>query len=263
MGYLKLFAILILGSFLTLFERPSSAFQATSSLLAWTNAPGVSLADSAFVISAVDQPKTQLTFESKYKSLCPLEPSSLQVYIVSNQPIQQSLKHGFISPEISKEYNSVPSKSRLWIHNRPNDGLIPELLENWTTECRGRVFLKEIISTDDVSSAYGDITNQDDGALLVVFVTAPSEKLNDLYKRQLSSHGQPSSKANPSGMPSSKTGVFWRYSFLSDYIIIGALVLILLFIPPVLLGSYALMSIEASKGLKTKMVGSITEVKGA
>jgi hypothetical protein len=36
----------------------------------------------------------------------------------------------------------------------------------------------------------------------------------------------------------------------------------LLFIPPVVLGSFALQSIESPKGLKSKMVGQVSEVKG-
>lgn len=64
-----------------------------------------------------------------------------------------------------------------------------------------------------------------------------------------------------STMPSQETGVMWRYSFLSQYLIIGIFVVVLLLIPPVLLGAHALTSIESPKGLKTKMVGAISESK--
>ncbi|POV95598.1 hypothetical protein PSTT_16164 [Puccinia striiformis] len=41
------------------------------------------------------------------------------------------------------------------------------------------------------------------------------------------------------GLPGPNTGVFWRYNFLSDYLIVGVLVMLLLFIPPIILCSYS------------------------
>ncbi|KAH9448098.1 hypothetical protein Pst134EB_022085 [Puccinia striiformis f. sp. tritici] len=107
---------------------------------------------------------------------------------------------------------------------------------------------------------------------LVIFTTIPAaleaswtrERRMVIEKRGLpeSISENQSTPVTTEGLPGPKTGVFWRYNFLSDYLIVGVLVMLLLFIPPIVLGSFALQSIESPKGLKTKMVGQVSEVRG-
>ncbi|MBW0476234.1 hypothetical protein O181_015949 [Austropuccinia psidii MF-1] len=243
---------------------PTNAFLQTTSLLVWSTAPGASL--EGFLNTKPQEetivaPSSQLSFGiSSATRLCPLGLSSLIIFTLDSH--SQQLKNGFLSRQINKDYNSVPGSARVWIKNSPklsNAQFSSQLLSSWKTTCVGEVVVKQIQIDDDIESIFSQTVSTITGPRLMIFTTSPFEEISLMRRRQLSGH--PPNMLGDSNVPSSKTGVLWRYNFLSEYLIIGVLVMFLLFIPPIALGSFALLSIETPKGLKTKMIGQISEAK--
>ncbi|WAQ91714.1 hypothetical protein PtA15_15A105 [Puccinia triticina] len=248
----------------------------TSSFLAWSNAPGASLQEffgRGLPELGFPEPSQQLAFHSGSQPLCPTGTSSLIIFDLSEAEQRSTLKNQLLSSsKITQEYNSLPEPSRFWTDHFPNslaDRWSSELPMIWPSLCHGQVKITKLKIGEDLDAAFRKATQDLDEPRLVIFTTSPppldTSPSNVIDKRGLPDIMAENSSRIPlsaESLPGPKTGVFWRYSFLSDYLIVGVLVMLLLFIPPVVLGSFALQSIESPKGLKTKMVGQVSEVKG-
>ncbi|KAI7944124.1 hypothetical protein MJO28_011652 [Puccinia striiformis f. sp. tritici] len=277
-SYAKLFSTLLL-----LIGLPTNnhAFMQTSPFLAWTNAPGASLQEflgrglSEQGISGGGDGDSQLRLDSTSVPLCPSGISSLLIFDLSESEHKSNLKTGYLSPEINHEFNSVPESSKFWTNHFPNnliDRWNVEIPSIWSSMCLGQVAITQVKNGEDLNSVFHKTIEEIDEPRLVIFTTIPAaleaswtrERRMVIEKRGLpeSISENQSTPVTTEGLPGPKTGVFWRYNFLSDYLIVGVLVMLLLFIPPIVLGSFALQSIESPKGLKTKMVGQVSEVRG-
>ncbi|EFP86462.1 hypothetical protein PGT21_026774 [Puccinia graminis f. sp. tritici] len=258
-----------------LFGLPNKnhAFMETSSFLAWSNAPGASLQEffgQGLPDRGFQAATDQLTFASRSEPLCPTGASSLTIFDLSESDKRSELNNGFLSSQtITQEFNALPEPSRFWTTHFPislADRWVAELPSIWSGLCHGQVSVIKVKTGEDLDAAFLKASQEGDQPRLVILTTSPppldaSSRL--IERRGLSENISSSSKPISSeALPDPKTGVFWRYNFLSDYLIVGVLVLILLFIPPVVLGAFALQSIESPKGLKSKMVGQVSEVKG-
>lgn len=267
-------------------SRSNQAFMDTDPLLAWSNAPGASLLEFPTPSILAQDPSIanspdvhQMPLDSKLQPLCPTGSSSLFIFTLTSSVHQNNLRSGFLSSRINQEYNSISKSSRFWSNNFPIsqvDHSILDLVSTWSSLCQGDVIVKPVPGDEEIDSVFQQTTDGIDGARLVIFTTPAMISLESSIetqtrpqyheRRQLLREDLledvPTSSDNTTRLPSPKAGLFWRYNFLSDYLIIGVLVMVLLFIPPVVLGCFALQSIESPKGLRTKMVGQVSEVKG-
>jgi len=254
----------------------SHAFRQTSTFLAWSNVPGASLQEflgGGFPTELVtSEPVPQLTFASSSQPLCPTGASSLVVFDLSEYDRPSDLNSG--SSPIIHQFNSATESARFWTHHFPDSSAqrwISQLPLLWPSLCQGDVVMKKVKPGQDLDAVFRRTIQEVDEPRLVILSTSPQPLDSSGGRVRHEKRGLPgeglsmengSMPASSAKRPGPKTGVFWRYTFLSDYLIVGVLVMVLLFIPPVVLGSFALQSIQSPKGLKSKMVGQVTEVKG-
>ncbi|KAH9448114.1 hypothetical protein Pst134EB_022101 [Puccinia striiformis f. sp. tritici] len=269
-SYAKPFSTLLL-----LIGLPTNnhAFMQTSPFLAWTNAPGASLQEflgrglSEQGISGGGDGDSQLRLDSTSVPLCPSGISSLLIFDLSESEHKSNLKTGYLSPEINHEFNSVPESSNMCLGQvaitQVKNG--EDLSKFFKKKTR---YVRDDVETDTVmiifiifawvaDSVFHKTIEEIDEPRLVIFTTIPAaleaswtrERRMVIEKRGLpeSISENQSTPVTTEGLPGPKTGVFWRYNFLSDYLIVGVLVMLLLFIPPIVLGSFALQSIESLK----------------
>ncbi|EGF98574.1 uncharacterized protein MELLADRAFT_76066 [Melampsora larici-populina 98AG31] len=261
---------ILLSILVTLLESHiCSSFLHTSPLLAWSTAPGALLTnlistDFAEEYRPIEQ---ELTFGVTSNSFCPSGSSSLLILTLSSIDQQKALINGNLSPRITQAYNSASPASRIRLAHNPqntelDETVLPNLVSHWKSDCGGKVILREIKAQEDIDTIFSrEIANMP-GPYMVVCTTTTIQSLTSLDRRALRKISLAADPQKNSTMPDPHSGLLWRYSFFSDYLIIGILVVVFLLIPPVLLGSHALRSIESPRGLKTKMVGAITESKG-
>ncbi|PLW16739.1 hypothetical protein PCANC_04160 [Puccinia coronata f. sp. avenae] len=252
-------------------------FMQTSTFLAWSNAPGASLEEffgRGLPEPVISETVQQLPLDYPSTPLCPTGASSLIIFDLSESDQRANLESVLISSQINRQFNAAPESSRFWTNYLPDS-----LAERWTSElpllwpslCEGDVLEVKVRSGEDLDTVFHKTIEQVDEPRLVIMTTSPPP----LGTSTLTTRAGPIKRGLPEGtlenssmpvsskgLPGPNTGVFWRYNFLSDYLIVGIFVMLLLFIPPVVLGSFALQSIESPKGLKTKMVGQVSEVKG-
>ncbi|KNZ45564.1 hypothetical protein VP01_7g4 [Puccinia sorghi] len=220
----------------------------------------------------ISEPAPQLTFASSSQPLCPTGASSLIVFDLCEYDRPSDLNSG--SSQIIKQFNSATESARFWTNHFPDSSAqrwMSQLPLLWPSLCQGDVVITKVKPGQDLDTVFHRTIQEIDEPRLVILSTSPQPLDSSVgrvghEKRGLLVEGllmeNSSMPASSAKLPATKTGVFWRYTFLSDYLIVGVLVMVLLFIPPVVLGSLALQSIESPKGLKSKMVGQVTEVKG-
>ncbi|KAH9817694.1 hypothetical protein DFH28DRAFT_962718 [Melampsora americana] len=246
-----------------------SSFLHTSPLLAWSTAPGALLANliSNDFVEEYRPVEQELSFGVTSNSFCPSGPSSLLIITLSSTDHQSALTNGNLSPRITQAYNSASPESRIRLAHNPqntefDETVLPNLVSHWKTNCGGKVIIRAIKAREDIDTIFSREIGEMSGPYMVICTTTPIQSLTSLDRRALKKISLSTDAQKNSTMPNPHSGLLWRYSFFSDYLIIGILVVVFLLIPPVLLGSHALRSIESPRGLKTKMVGAITESKG-
>lgn len=225
----------------------------------------------------------ELSFGATSSAFCPSAPSSLIILSLSSPVHQAALTRASLSPGITRAYNSARPEARLKLAHNPGsevleESILPLLISRWKSNCGGQVIIEEVTAHDDIGqysflsrccnvhSTYPTFAEKlfsrdlmkVAGPYTAIFTTSPFREMSSLARRAL----EISHPADQLKMPAHTTGVLWRYSFFSDYLIVGILVVVFLLIPPVLLGAHALTAIESPKGLKTRMVGAIAESKG-
>ncbi|KAG0147730.1 hypothetical protein CROQUDRAFT_655722 [Cronartium quercuum f. sp. fusiforme G11] len=245
-----------------------SSFLHTSPLLAWSTAPGASM--SPLLTDGPLEPfhadEQQLSLGATSSSFCPSGSSSLIILTLSSADHQDALERGYLSPDITQAYNSAAPESRLKLTHYPGSAVLresvfPLLASRWKSNCRGKVIIEEVQAHNNIDQVFSRNLAEVSGPYTVIFTTTPFRKFGSLERRAFGKPSLTADGSKNSTMPDRNSGVLWRYSFFSDYLIIGILVVVFLLIPPVLLGAHALTAIESPKGLKTKMIGVIAESK--